>query len=130
MCLDVSPVAAEKELEAVDRFYLVRVPPSAMNGLAKDEASEKSLIPCLEPCAVLLEFARAAARLEQQEKRAVSYAPGEIETLAAALKEMINRPRPDLREADFAATDNPRRAQLLLEKLKPGLATKSEDENK
>jgi hypothetical protein len=29
-------------------------------GLASDSASEKSLIPCLEPCALLLEFARKA----------------------------------------------------------------------
>jgi len=31
-----------------------------------NEPSEKSVIPCLEPCAILLEFARKTARLEQQ----------------------------------------------------------------
>ena len=95
-----------------------------VKGLAADMATEKSLIPCLEPCAVLLEFARAAARLEQQEKRVGSWASG------AALEQIVARPRSDLRETDFAAPDNPRRAQLLLEKLKPVLATKGEDENK
>lgn len=101
-----------------------------VEGLVADMAAEKSMIPCLEPCAVLLEFARAAVRLEQQEKYSVSLAPGEIETLTEAMEEMVKRPRTDLREADFAAAGNPRRAQVLLEKLKPVLATKGEDENR
>lgn len=37
-------------------------------GLETDPATEKSLIPCLEPCAVLMESARKAMRLEQQGK--------------------------------------------------------------
>ncbi len=37
-------------------------------GLAPDPAAEKSLIPCLEPCAILLESARKAMRMEQQGK--------------------------------------------------------------
>ncbi len=36
-----------------------------VEGLAADEARGKSIIPCLEPCAVMLEFARKIARLEQ-----------------------------------------------------------------
>jgi len=36
-----------------------------VNALPPDRAEEKSLIPCLEPCAVLLESARRAVRLEQ-----------------------------------------------------------------
>ena len=36
----------------------------SVTGLASDPAEAKSLIPCLEPCAVLLESARKAARLE------------------------------------------------------------------
>jgi hypothetical protein len=36
-----------------------------ITGLASDSASEKSLIPCLEPCAMLLEFARKAGRAEK-----------------------------------------------------------------
>jgi hypothetical protein len=38
----------------------------SVNGLAPDEAHTKSAIPCLEPCAVLLESARLAMRAEQQ----------------------------------------------------------------
>ena len=37
-----------------------------VEGLAPDAASEKSLIPCLEPCAMLMEAARKALRREQQ----------------------------------------------------------------
>jgi sirohydrochlorin cobaltochelatase len=35
-------------------------------GLEPDKAGQKSLIPCLEPCAVLLELARKAARTGQE----------------------------------------------------------------
>ena len=36
-------------------------------GLEPDPAGEKSLIPCLEPCAVLMESARRAMRSSQEE---------------------------------------------------------------
>jgi hypothetical protein len=36
-----------------------------VEGLTQDSAQEKSLIPCLEPCALLLEFARKASRVEK-----------------------------------------------------------------
>jgi hypothetical protein len=39
-------------------------------GLAPDAPADKSLIPCLEPCAVLMESARKAVRANQQEKLA------------------------------------------------------------
>jgi hypothetical protein len=41
-------------------------------GLAPDAPTGKSLIPCLEPCAVLMESARQAVRVEQKEKAASS----------------------------------------------------------
>ncbi|MGD1084935.1 MAG: DR2241 family protein [Verrucomicrobiota bacterium] len=40
-----------------------------VEGLAPDEAAEKSVIPCLEPCGILLECARKTARREQQAER-------------------------------------------------------------
>jgi len=92
-----------------------------VSGLGPDGAGEKSAIPCLEPCAVLLEFARAAARLAQREKSAVSLSCEEWTTCAAALEHLIVPQYEKAREADFAAPDNARRAQLLLEKLKPVL---------
>ena len=92
-----------------------------VKGLAADSVEEKSAIPCLEPCAVLLEFARMAARLEQCERQGLTLSADEWETCALALEQMAAGCREDLREADFAAANNPRRAQLLLEKIKPVL---------
>ena len=85
---------------------------------AAEDAREKSLIPCLEPCALLLEFARFTARTAQQEKRVIALAPDEIETCILALEQVAQARRDDLREADFSARDNPRRVVLLVEKLK------------
>jgi len=47
-----------------------------VTGLAPDAAPGKSLIPCLEPCAVLMESARRALRADQQEKHAMKLAAG------------------------------------------------------
>ena len=88
-----------------------------VNGLAPDPVEEKSLIPCLEPCAILLELARQAMRIEQEEKMKLDLAPGEAATLAAALEIALARPDPAVPEADFNQPANPRRARLLLEKL-------------
>ena len=93
-----------------------------VKGLEPDSVQDKSAIPCLEPCAVLLEFARMGARLEQRDKQTLALSAEEWETCARALEFLAAGCREDLREADFAAPDNPRRAQLLLEKIKPVLA--------
>ena len=90
-----------------------------VNRLAPEPAEEKSLIPCLEPCAVLLEFARKAMRMEQEKKLKLELAPSEASTLAAALRTALAHPDVTLREADFNAPANPRRIQLLLEKIQP-----------
>jgi hypothetical protein len=96
-----------------------------VEGLRPDGAAEKSLIPCLEPCAVLLEFARAVVRLEQNEPFVAPASSEEQERLAVALEQKARAPGGEIREADFSAPENPRRAQWLLEKLKPMLAAKS-----
>jgi len=88
-----------------------------VNGLASDTVEEKSLVPCLEPCALLLEFARKTTRIEQEEKMSFELSPEETATLKAALQIALAHPDPAVREADFNAPSNPRRLQLLLEKL-------------
>ena len=95
-----------------------------VEGLSPDDASEKSLIPCLEPCAVLLEFARVIARFEQREKHSVQLTSEEIATVAMALERMASARQTETREADFAAPDNGRHAQRILEKLRPLRAPK------
>jgi hypothetical protein len=70
----------------------------SVEGLKPDAAGCKSLIPCLEPCALLLEFARKVARLEQ------NAAPP------------CEEPHADAAESDFNASNNPRRVRFGLEK--------------
>lgn len=93
-----------------------------VEGVPPDGAMEKSLIPCLEPCAVLLEFARTVVRLEQNEPFRVPESAEEAKTLALALEQKARTPNNDIREADFSSPQNPRRAQWLLEKLRLKLA--------
>jgi hypothetical protein len=69
-----------------------------------DEPSQKSVIPCLEPCALLLEFARKIALLEQRETRPSPPAPAGMTARSAA------------GECDFDAPDNPRRLRYYAEK--------------
>jgi hypothetical protein len=68
--------------------------------LAADAAGEKSIIPCLEPCAILLEFARKVARLEQEQSPPQPPPP----------------PDAAIAECDFDAPANPRRVRFALEK--------------
>jgi hypothetical protein len=82
-----------------------------------DKAEAKSSIPCLEPCALLLELARKSARIEQEEKIAGELAPSEWETLAAAA-EYLARERPaSTRAGDTGAPLNPRRLELVWQKI-------------
>jgi hypothetical protein len=76
-----------------------------VDGLETDSVDEKSLIPCLEPCAILLEFARKAMRLEQQE------ISGKTEDATVEM-----HTEDEIREADFENQNNPRRLQLVMEK--------------
>jgi hypothetical protein len=78
----------------------------SVEGLEPDAGGPKSLIPCLEPCALLLEFARKVARLEQK--------------AGPPCKE----PQAEAAEGDFDAPNNPRRVRFGLEKQ--ALAAKPE----
>lgn len=85
--------------------------------LPPDNPSQKSIIPCLEPCALLLEFARKGMRLEQEEKISLELSAGEIQIAAQILEHQLSLPAPDQRQANFDDPANPRRLQLLLQKL-------------
>ncbi len=67
-----------------------------VEGLGADEPAGKSIIPCLEPCAIMLEFARKIARLEQN-----------------VVKDTVKE---NPAETDFDAPNNPRRAKFVLER--------------
>jgi hypothetical protein len=78
----------------------------SVEGLAPDAPEQKNAIPCLEPCAILLEFARKVARLEQDEKGPV---------LPPPVADM------NIAETDFDAPNNPRRVRFALEKQRVAL---------
>lgn len=105
-----------------DRRFCLKRRLWTVAGFEPDPPGAKSLIPCLEPCAILLEFARKAMRLEQEEKVALTLSAGDCETLVAALEQALQQCDSAEREADFNAPSNPRRLQLTLEKLRLRLA--------
>lgn len=88
-----------------------------VEGLAPDRPDEKSLISCLEPCALLLEFARKAMRLEQEDKLKIELSFSELAAVRAALEAALAHEDSDERPADFDSPNNPRRLRLILEKL-------------
>jgi hypothetical protein len=87
-------------------------------GLESDSPLNKSLIPCLEPCAILLEYARKSMRIEQEQKDAVLLGPSEVASIKAALEDGIDAKSTSSSEADASDPSNRRRLQLLLIKLK------------
>ena len=89
----------------------------AVNGLKPDDPAGKSLIPCLEPCAVFLEFARQAMRTEQAGKVRVELTPEEMTTLKAALERAFAHKDATVLEGDMSSPANPRRLQILVDKL-------------
>ena len=82
----------------------------SVQGLPADSVEEKSLLPCLEPCAVLLEFARKCARIEQEEKVAITLSATELADVKSAMEPAHN-------PATARSTDEQRRRQLIREKL-------------
>jgi 4Fe-4S iron-sulfur cluster binding domain/DR2241 stabilising domain len=81
----------------------------------------KSAVPCLEPCALLLELARRAHRLGQEERATLNLGEGDLATFAAALDIAVGHTDPLLREGDLGDPAHPRRILLLREKLLPWL---------
>ncbi len=87
-------------------------------GCATDSVESTSIIPCLEPCSVFLEFARKAMRMEQEDRVTVQWGASELETMRGILEAALAAPEAGGREADFGCALNPRRVRLLLAKLK------------
>lgn len=84
--------------------------------------SPSSLYPCLEPCPMLMEFARKSMRIEQSEEKVqLKICPDDVETLKTALQHLANLETDTIdRVADYGNPANPRRAQralLILEQI-------------
>ena len=86
-----------------------------------DGPEHKSIVPCLEPCAVMLELARKAQRITQEEPVSLQLAPSDWETIKHALETALVSPIGRLRVGDVASPSNPRRLQLLLNRLNEAL---------
>jgi hypothetical protein len=83
---------------------------------------EKSAVPCLEPCALLLELARRAQRAHATEERStVILTQSELAILDSLFNWALEHPDASLREGDLSSPGNPRRILLLREKLLPWL---------
>jgi len=111
-------LAAEATRACCDRKFCLKQRFWSVAELGTDDAKTKSAIPCLEPCAIMLEFTRKVMRMEQE-----NMDKSESETLIAALEHAMKNPPGDLREADFAHPLNPRRVELLLNRLKSGMVS-------
>ena len=86
----------------------------AVEGLPSESVAEKSELVCLEPCAVLMEFARAVLRIEQKGGEAVSVSGSAAPSDQAGGTEV--------REGDFSSPLNPRFQQWRLEKARAATA--------
>ena len=95
--------------------------------MTEDSLENKSLIACLEPCALLLECARTTFRMEQKDKLNLSLSPDDARTVEAALQRALDQPADDVREADFSSPDNPRRIELALRKIERALSPETEN---
>ena len=112
-------LAAQAASACCDAKFCLRRRLWTVPGLGPDAAAAKSALPCLEPCALLLDLARRAMKLEQESKADLALAESEVPTLVAALETALAHPLPGVREGDSMAAANPRRFRLLLEKLRP-----------
>ena len=88
-------------------------------GLASDLAEAKSIIPCREPCALLLEFARVTARQQQAETMNLPLRRGE------APEPPLEKAESEIREADFESPRNLRRLRLAAEKAQASICSQT-----
>lgn len=96
-------------------------------GLEPDAPKDQNLLVCLEPCAILMELARKAARLQQETPTTVALHPEDLVSIRAAIETVIASSNGAGRSADFSNPTNPRRLQLLLERL-PSAPERESDE--
>jgi len=82
----------------------------------------KTIVPCLEPCALVLELARREQKASVSEERSqLILNQGELTLLDQLFDRAIDAPDRALREGDLSEPLNPRRVLLLREKLLPWL---------
>ena len=91
-------------------------------GAAPDNVAAKSIIPCFEPCAILLELARKAAQIEREEPIQFRLPPADLATLHTVLQSTLAAPDLSVAEGNLGHPGNPRRVQLVLDRLEKLMA--------
>jgi hypothetical protein len=85
-------------------------------GISQDLTDGKSVIPCLEPCSLCLNFARSCARIEKSNKVPLNLAPLEIATTIAALRQALGNPGTEIRAGDLQHPLHPLHIARLLDR--------------
>ncbi len=78
---------------------------------------EALAIPCLEPCALVVDLARWTVKDREAQPLRLELTAGERESLEMALRNTVDQPPEDLREGSTRHPANPRRLGLLLARL-------------
>ncbi len=79
--------------------------------------AEALAIPCLEPCALVVDLARWRVKDQEARPLRLELTAGERESLEMALRNTVDQPPEDLREGSTRHPANPRRLGLLLARL-------------
>jgi hypothetical protein len=108
-----------------DRRFCLKRRLWTVNDAASADTRGKSIVPCLEPCALFLEFARKAVRLNQEPRVELALGAGDLDSLLCALEIAGCGATAEQREAEFSSATNPRRLQRLKALLKPYLTLAS-----
>lgn len=91
-----------------------------VDGMPNDTVPPKSEVPCLEPCAVMLDFARREARMLREAPIPLQLSPMDLDTITAVLEQATSGRvgNPGMRMGDTGDPKNPRRILLALEHLR------------
>ncbi len=111
LALGLARAVCQKRYCLKDRRWTVGEESSSGSGV--DET-----MPCLDPCAILLDAARKAGRTAQEPPIHLELAPSELELMLGAVERAIEAA---LADPPAGTETDPRRLQLLLEKYRPVL---------
>jgi hypothetical protein len=92
----------------------------------EDKDGHGLAIPCLEPCALILDLARWTAKEQEAPPMELQLTPGELESLEKAVRIALDHPPEELREGSVRHPANPRRLLLLATRLRE-LTSRDED---
>lgn len=98
-----------------------------VEGIACDSVPPKSEVPCLEPCAVMLDFARREARMIRETPITIQLSPMDLDTVRSVMEHAVQGrfECTGLRMGDTGEPLNPRRILLALEHLRMQVGERS-----